>query len=56
LRRISKAVRRAKFFEVISRLTLFALTQGTHVVPFKFHPSGLAINLAILDGGQLSFK
>jgi len=56
LKIISKATRRAKFFEMTSRLSLFALTQGVHLVPFKFHPTGLAINLAIVKDGQLTFN
>lgn len=55
MRRIPKAIRRAKFFEMISRLSIYAQTRGINLVPFKFHSNGLGINLAVLKDGSLSF-
>jgi len=55
LKKLSKSIRRAKFFEMISRLSLYAMTRGISLCPFRFYSTGLAINIAILKGDNLSF-
>jgi hypothetical protein len=56
LKKNSKAYRRCKFFEMLSRLSFYAQTRGIRALPLRFAHGFLAVELVVVVDGLLDFQ